>query len=152
MEITTLAAKTEYSKDVALMIFDEFVEGTKSTKTLNDVVHFFQNTKTDDFPITFIAILNEECIGTVSIFENDCTERPQYKPWLASLYVKPSYRSQKVGSQLITYLLNHLQVLGYPSVYLKTENASQYYLNRGWQLLETIHPHAEPIDIFTYIL
>ena len=135
------------------MIYQEFVLGTYSKMTLEDVEHFFKNTKVDKFPITFISVINNECVGTVSVFENDFKERPQYSPWLASLYVKPQYRNQKIGQHLITHLLNHLKILDYTEVYLKTENASEYYKKRDWKLVESVNSHdTDTVDIFKYIL
>ena len=114
---------------------------------------FFENTNVDAFPITFISTIDDECVGTVSVFENDFKERPQYSPWLASLYVKPEYRDRKIGQQLITYLLNYLKTLNYSEVYLKTENASEYYKKRGWKLIESVTiPDNDTIDIFKYEL
>ena len=153
MEITTLFEKPYHYKEVSQMIYQEFVLGTSSKMTLEDVEHFFENTNIDKFPITFIAIIDNECVGTVSVFENDYKERLQYSPWLASLYVKPQYRDKKIGQQLITHLLNYLKTLNYTEVYLKTENASEYYKNRGWELIESVNiPNSDTVDIFKYIL
>lgn len=153
VEITTLAENKHYYKDVSQMIYQEFVLGTSSKMTLKDVEHFFKNTNIDVFPITFIAIIENECVGTVSVFENDFKKRPQYFPWLASLYVRPKYRDKKIGQHLITYLLNHLKTLNYSEVYLKTENASEYYKKRNWHLVESIsNPDSETINIFKHIV
>ena len=153
MEITTLFEKPYHYKEVSQMIYQEFVLGTSSKMTLEDVEHFFKNTKVDKFPITFISVIDNVCVGTVSVFENDFKERPQYSPWLASLYVKPQYRDQKIGQHLISHLLNHLKTLNYTEVYLKTENASEYYQKRGWELVESVNSlDTDTVDIFKYIL
>ena len=153
MEITNLFEKPCHYKEVSQMIYQEFVIGSNSKMTLEDVEHFFENTNVDKFPITFIAIIDNECVGTVSVFENDYKERLQYSPWLASLYVKPQYRDQKIGQHLITHLLNHLKTLNYTEVYLKTENASEYYKKRDWKLVESVNsPDTDTVDIFKYIL
>ena len=153
MEITTLFEKPYYYKEVSQMIYQEFVLGTSSKMTLEDVEHFFENTNVDKFPITFISVINNECVGTVSVFKNDYKERPQYSPWLACLYVKPQYRDQKIGQHLISHVLNHLKALNYIEVYLKTENASEYYKKRGWKLVEFVNrPNSDTVDIFKYIL
>ena len=153
MKFATLAENQHYYKDVSQMIYQEFVLGTSSKMTLEDVEHFFKNTNVNVFPITFISIIDNECVGTVSVFENDFKERTQYFPWLASLYVKPEYRDKKIGHHLITYLLNYLKALNYSEVYLKTENASEYYKKRNWNLIESINSSdSDSIDIFKYVL
>lgn len=153
VEINLLKKRPQYIQAVSNMIYQEFVVGTASRKSLEDVEVFFTNTKLNVFPMTFIAEIDGRCVATVSVFENDWLARPQYKPWLASLYVDPKYRSQKIGQHLITYLLTHLKQLGYAEVYLKTENASDYYKKRGWQLIESAKDlQGETIDIFKYTL
>ena len=153
MEIRTLFKKPQHIKAVSKMIYNEFVVKTPSTKSLNDVECYFSETKEASFPITFIATIDRKCVGTVSLFENDCAERPQYKPWLASLYVEPEFRSKKIAQQLIDYLKEYLKNLGYSEVYLKTENASAYYIKRGWDLVESIkNHHGEKVDIFKMVL
>ena len=153
LKIATLAENQYYYKDIAKMIYQEFVLGTSSKMTLKDVEYFFEHTNVDVFPITFICIIDNECIGTVSVYENDFKERPQYSPWLASLYVKPKYRDKKMGQQLITYLISHLKALNYSELYLKTENASEYYKKLGWKLVESVNNQdADTVDIFKYEL
>lgn len=153
MEIQLLNNKKEFVATVSKMIYKEFVLSSSSKMTFNDVIDFFSNTHSSKFPITFIAILDHQCAGTVSVFENDYKERPHYKPWLASLYVEQNYRDRKIGIQLIEALLKHLIVLGFKEVYLKTENASEYYKNRGWTFVESVmNNQNEDINIFKYSL
>lgn len=121
--------------------------------SFDDVVEFFSNTHSSKFPITFIAILDHQCVGTVSIVENDFKKRTHYKPWLASLYVEPIYRKRKIGMYLIDALLKHLSLLGFREVYLKTENAAEYYKNRGWNFVESVlNDQNGYINIFKYTL
>ncbi|WP_397539535.1 GNAT family N-acetyltransferase [Rummeliibacillus pycnus] len=153
MEIKLLNENEEFVETVSKMIYKEFVLSSSNKMPFNDVVDFFSNTHAFKFPITFIAILDNQCVGTVSVFENDYKKLPNYKPWLASLYVEPNYRDRKIGVQLIEALLKHLVVLGFKEVYLKTENASEYYKNRCWKLVESVlNDHNENIDIFKYSL
>lgn len=153
MNIDLLVNCPEHIEDVAKLVYKEFVVPTSSKKTYEEVVDFFKETYANELPITFIANVDGQCVGTVSVFENDWKERPQYKPWLASLYVEPSYRSQKIGFYLIEELLKHLKKLGYTHVFLKTENASSYYEKRGWEHIETVLDEQNGnVDIFKYNL
>ncbi|MGE7916689.1 GNAT family N-acetyltransferase [Lysinibacillus xylanilyticus] len=153
MNIDLLVNCPEHIEDVAKLVYKEFVVPTSSKKTYEEVVDFFKETYANELPITFIANVDGQCVGTVSVFENDWKERPQYKPWLASLYVEPLYRSQKIGLYLIEELLKHLKKLGYTHVFLKTENASAYYEKRGWEHIETVLDEQNGnVDIFKYNL
>ncbi|MGE7997641.1 GNAT family N-acetyltransferase [Lysinibacillus sp. NPDC093190] len=153
MNIDLLVNRPEHIEDVAKMVYKEFVVPTNNKKTYEEVVEFFKGTSAEKFPITFIANVNGKCVGTVSVFENDLKERPQYKPWLASLYVDPSYRSQKIGFYLIKNLLKHMKTIGHTKVFLKTENASAYYEKRGWKYIERVlNEQGKNVDIFKYTL
>ncbi|WP_331639694.1 GNAT family N-acetyltransferase [Cerasibacillus sp.] len=135
-------------KEVAEMIYKEFVEKTGSNMTYEDVVKYFSNTKRHAFPITVIALENGECLGTVSIFENDLKIRETYKPWLASLYVKPVHRGKGVGQKLVDKTIDIVKELGFRMLYLRTEDASDYYRKRGWTYVETVSDDQhEQIDI-----
>ncbi|MGG3267423.1 hypothetical protein ABEP16_00770 [Priestia aryabhattai] len=57
-------------------------------------------------PLTLIALEGEACVGNV--FENDLKAQKLYKPWIASLYIKPQYRSRGVGQ---TFILEGLKVI-----------------------------------------
>lgn len=153
MDISVLSKQPQFVQSVSNMIYKEFVVNSASTKSLAAVEEFFSATKENTFPITFVAVVDAHCVGTVSIFENDWADRPQYRPWLASLFVEPEYRSQKIGEQLIACLLIHLKEMGYSEVFLKTENTSNYYKKRGWQLIESVkNSENEVVDIFKYTI
>lgn len=151
MEITTLSSRPEYIPVVAQMIYDEFVIGTASKMTYEDCDSFFSQTNDDHTPITLIAIIDNSCVGTVSLFEQDGLIRNDLSPWLASFYVDPTYRSQKIGESLMTSLLQKCRALGLHTVYLKTEHTSLYYANRGWKLIDSgLNEQGEPTDVFSY--
>lgn len=153
VEVHYLYENRQYIEAVANMVYNEFVEPTNSHKTYEEVAAFFQDTTISAFPVTLIAVVDGICIGTVSLFENDCKERSNYRPWLASLYVAPDYRNQKTGRQLIERLLQHVKELGYPEIYLKTESAADYYERRGWEFVEKIENHKKaPTYIFRYVI
>lgn len=153
MVIDFLSNHPAYIKEVASMIYKEFVENTSSEMTFEETLIFFSQTKKDGFPLTLIALEGEECLGTVSIFENDLKTQDVYKPWLASLYIKPQYRSRGVGQSLIIEVLKVTKNLGYQELYLKTETASDYYQSRGWNLVRKgLDNNDKKVDIFKMIL
>lgn len=149
MKIDFLLNHPEKVKEVSEIIYQEFVVNTGSRMDFEDVLNYFSKTKDDEFPITLIALDNGVCLGTVSIFENDLRIREMYKPWLASLYTKPEYRGNGIGQQLIDATIQVTKKLGFKELYLRTEDASDYYRNRGWTFVESLSDDKhEKIDVF----
>ncbi len=125
----------EMAVPVTQFIYDEFVSKSKSQFTFNDVLEYIKKTNDNKLPITYVAIEKNECIGTVSIFINDLTTRPDLSPWLASLVVRHDHRNKGVGEKLISHVLKEAKSLGYKKLYLKTENKGSYYGKRGWKYI-----------------
>ncbi|WP_339194694.1 GNAT family N-acetyltransferase [Solibacillus sp. FSL R5-0449] len=149
MKIDLLFNQPEFINEVSEMVYQEFVVKAGSRMTFEDVVQYFSSTKDYSLPITLVAFENGECFGTVSIVENDLKARHMYKPWLASLYTKPAYRSKGIGKMLIDETIRVVRELDWNELYLRTEDASDYYRNRGWTFLETVSDEKyEKIDVF----
>ncbi|MCG7346311.1 GNAT family N-acetyltransferase [Sporosarcina sp. ACRSL] len=149
MNVDFLSNHPDKIREVSEMIYKEFVVKTGSSMKFEDVVKHFSNTMDNGFPITLIAIEKGECLGTVSIFENDLKIRDMYKPWLASLYTKPEYRGRGVAQKLIDKTIEVAKELGFNELYLRTEDASDYYRNKGWTYLETVSDdNYNRIDVF----
>jgi len=79
-------------------------------------------------------------------------DRPQYSPWLASVYVDPDYRKQGVASTLISDIIAQARLLGLPRIYLFTPDQAEFYTKRGWEIIEHRHYHGTTVDIMSYQL
>ncbi len=151
MKIEKLYDNIDMAEAVAKFIYDEFVSKSKSQFTFNDVVEFIKKTNNNRLPITYVAIENNECIGTASLFVNDLTTRMDLSPWLASLVVGHDYRNKGVGEKLINYALNEAKSLGYEKVFLKTENKGSFYSKRGWKYIgKGIDKYGQETDLYEY--
>ena len=148
MVIENLYNHPEHVSMVSCWIYDEFVKG-KSSWSLEEVYLFFGKTNFRSFPITLIAISDERCIGTVSIFENDLKSQNVLKPWLGSLYVSPNYRGKGVAEKLINQVKVIVKELGYEILYLRTEHTSEYYRRLGWEFLfKTLDEKGQETEVY----
>jgi len=110
-----------------------------------------KNCNIDRVPITLIATINSELVGTVS-FGNDDLPATPYQPWLMSLFVLPQFRGQGIAKQLIQRVIQLAKQLGYSTVYLWTEDKQEMYSRLGWKFFqETVYAWAK-ITIMTYDL
>lgn len=152
MIIDTLSNHPEQLEVVATMIHTEFVQKKKGTAPYEKVKTFLDKKPSEPYPMTFVALYDVTCIGTVSLFENDLNERLAYTPWLASLFVEKVYRNQGIAQQLINQLIVYAKSRQITTIYLKTENALAYYIKLGWTLIETVETTDSPIHIFSYTI
>ena len=90
----------------------------------------------DRVPMTFVAMLDEQPVGTVSLWMNDFKCRQDLYPWLASLYVTEAARGQGVAAALQQYVVQEAKRLGYDSLYLNTNHIG-FYEKQGWEFVES---------------
>lgn len=152
MKIEYLRDNIVFADDVAQWIYDEFINDVRKDLSYEQVLIAVKNCNKSEFPIRLVAILDEKCVGTVSIVQNDLKCR-EYTPWLAALYVDKAYRNNKIGEHLIDHVKSIVKGLGYDELYLRTEHASNYYKKLGWQFIESCDDsfNLKP-DVFKYVL
>ncbi len=107
---------------------------------------------TASVPVTLIALNKKQPMGSASLIDNDMEDRPQYSPWLASVYVDPIFRAQGVASALISAIIQQAKALKLAQIYLFTPNQSEFYSRRGWEIIEHRHYHGVMVDIMIYRL
>jgi GNAT superfamily N-acetyltransferase len=95
----------------------------------------------DDIPQTFVALINNQPVGTVSLLKNDLKSRQDLSPWLASLYIAEEYRGRGIGRALQDFVMERAKSLGYRELYLFTRH-SHYYKKNNWVFLEEGHSYA----------
>lgn len=149
MKIERISHQPDKQAEAAELIYQEFAIKKENPKTLDEVIELFVDETDESLPIRFVALEDENTIGTVSLVENDLTVRPEYAPWLASLVVKSDYRSRGVGQLLLEETKKMAKSLGYQVLYLRTETASEYYKKHGWTYVETTaDAEFDRIDVF----
>lgn len=149
--IDHLPRHPEFVPTVARWIYDEFVDST--LWTFDQITAKFTECHLDKLPMTWIALDQGQCVGTVSLFQNDLKPRPDLTPWLAALYVKPESRGSGVAARLIESVIAESRRLEYDTLYLRTEHTAEYYRQRGWRFLETTHDtNGQETKIFSYVL
>lgn len=96
-----------------------------------------ENFTSTSIPFSLIAHRGDVFCGTVSVIEDDMPARPQYRPWLAALWVEEHARRQGVGERLIDTALESVSGLA-PEIHLYcTPENTPFYERRGWNRLET---------------
>ena len=93
-----------------------------------------------------VAFCDGVLCGTAALRPTSLTTHPHLTPWLAALLVAPEVRGEGVGNRLLAAIEGYARSLGFRELFVGTSvpdaderrgGDPQFYLSRGWQLLET---------------
>lgn len=114
-------------------------QGLKSTLELRRE-RLAKHIQSESIPKTFIATLNNELVGCVSLvnyaYGRDSvrakiTDSPL---WLSNLFVAPKFRHQGIGNQLIEKAKVYAQELKLTELWLTATEFTGYYQKRDWEI------------------
>ncbi len=86
-------------------------------------------------PRTLVAKDGVQVMGSAAIIESDMETKPELSPWLASVFVEPSFRKRGIGSSLVKQVMNYAKEIGVKTLYLYTEHEASFYEKLGWQVI-----------------
>lgn len=113
--------------------------GCQSGGTLeHSISRFSKGAQKGRLPLTLVAMAGDKPVGMVSLWASDYEKRRDLCPWLASLFVHPFYRRNKVASGLIQAIETEAKNLGYRHCFLVTEEARNLYEKFEWQEMERV--------------
>jgi N-acetylglutamate synthase-like GNAT family acetyltransferase len=98
-------------------------------------------------PTTFIALAEEQLIGSASLLVTDLAGWEKLTPWLASVYVRPEWRRRGIGRRLVEHAVEDVRALAIPTVYLWTPDRQDYYLRLGWQFVASAECHGTAVAV-----
>ena len=136
-QITDLFTHPQYVPLVAGWIHAEFwADKDVFTPTaLADLLRLA--TLSDAIPLSLLAVVDGQPVGTVNLIENDDDRRAHLRPWLAALYVVPDHRRRGIGSALVRSLQRRAGRMGIGELYLGTDNPG-FYTRFGAALHEQV--------------
>ncbi|NMM64578.1 GNAT family N-acetyltransferase [Clostridium sp. P21] len=89
----------------------------------------------DKLPLTFIALEDNELVGTIGLWRSDLVSRQDLFPWLSALFVKEDCRGKRIGQKLQNFLVEYCREAGYKELFLYTDLCN-YYEKTGWEYLD----------------
>ncbi len=132
LQIYSLEHKKEFIDIVTKWRLEEWGKDTTFEYIKYHITHSSQKGRV---PMTFVALLNDEPVGTVAIWTNDLPARQDLYPWLASLFVVEEHRNKGIGQKLQQKVIDTLIELQYKEVFLYTDHIN-YYERFGWEFVE----------------
>ncbi|MEK6648981.1 MAG: GNAT family N-acetyltransferase [Actinomycetota bacterium] len=109
-----------------------------------DWINFYENGKKANFKkwdgdskaLIFIGKRGEEVVGAISLVDFDDLEEFRYlTPWVAAFIVNPQLRGKGIGSEMLTALEGKAKALEVKVLHLWTEDKSEFYQKRGYDLI-----------------
>ncbi len=108
-----------------------------------------QRTRRVQIPATYVALENNELLGSVTLVEHDILTRPDLSPRLAGVYVSPAHRHQGIGSVLVRHAVQQAARMGVKRLFLYTHPAREFYEKLGWHLLAEDEYEGQSVAIMT---
>jgi len=103
-------------------------------ETLADFEHHLRaSAQRGAIPLTVVALVGSEPVGSASLIEHDLDSHPELSPWLANVHVAPPFRSRGIATALVRRIIEEAFVLGVQTIYLFTDRAPDFYCRLGWR-------------------
>lgn len=153
LEITPLKNSPEYFSQVTLWHHQECErQGLKSTLKLRRE-RLVKHIQSQSIPKTFIATLNDELVGCVSLvnyaYGRDSvrakiTDAPL---WLSNLFVQPNFRNQGIGNLLIEKAKQYAKELQLSELWLTAAEFTEFYRRRNWEITRKTRLGGKQVNV-----
>ena len=148
IKVVNLADDTKYVEEVSTWAWEQWSKA--SGIKLEEIIYRTKHSLCKDrVPQVLIAKLNDELVGTVSIWYNDLPARQDLTPWLATLYIKKEYRGKGLGTFMQKKCVELAKELGYKKIYLMTDHEN-YYERTGWVFLGLAPDKGHQTRVYEY--
>lgn len=144
MQIFNLLDRMEFLDEVAIIEYNEWAtnrEENKDYRIKNKIRKIKALLKTPGF-CKLILVDNNVLVGFISIFPNDCEERPHLTPWYSTMFVKKEYRGMGCSKILNNAILDEARNRNYKVIYLKT-SLTNYYEKFGALFIENLNDNEK---------
>ena len=130
LKIYNIKEKQEYLKEVVTLTRLEWGNKNDSKeefeRKVKEKINVIKNSFDNPYFSKLILLDDDNLVGFISLFEKDCDERLDLKPWYATMYVKKEYRGKGYSRILNDAILKEAKNKGFKKVYLKTDLVNYY--------------------------
>lgn len=132
--------KMQFIEEVATLEYEEWAdskENNKEQRIAKKIEKIKLDLKDENF-CKLILLKDNELIGFISIFLNDCDECRDLTPWYSTMYVKKEYRGQGYSKILNDAILKESKKRNYKEIFLKTK-LDNYYEKFGAKFIKKLN-------------
>ena len=121
----------------------------KKEKQLEEVLRVEQQGASNGelMPTVLVLLQEDKPAGMIALCLDDLEGRPNMNPWLAGVYVEPSYRGRGYALQLVSALETLARNAGIKRLSLYTRTAEGLYEKAGWAVTETIERNGRSYSV-----
>ena len=139
LKIYNLKEKPEYLNEILSLEIKEWSKDKNITEErLNLKINKIKSLFDNKYFCKLILLDEKDLIGFISMFPEDMDERPDLKPWYATMYVKEEYRKKGYSKILNDAILDEANNRGFDKLYLKS-TLNNYYEKFGAIFMEKIN-------------
>ncbi len=153
VSIVSLAQLPQYAGQVGQWHYDEW--GHLYGADMKPV--FFSDMKRcaeagEQFPQTWLAVVDDKPVGSISILEEDLEDYKHLTPWLMNVLVLPDYRGLGIATKLVNHLKQWAATQGIATLYLYTEDQQNLYTRLGFVAFDESAISDHPITLMRFDL
>ncbi|BFM17744.1 GNAT family N-acetyltransferase [Maricurvus nonylphenolicus] len=106
----------------------------------------------DAVPTSFIAFLNGQPVGSISLVHYQRLGESPNSVWIANLYVIEAKRRQGIGEALLRHAEQYARQLLLPQLFLYATDQEAFYQKRGWLVRRRGEFRRQPAAVMFYPL
>ena len=121
IEIQKVDKNTYLSDDLL-----NFVENFSWLDVKEHTVKVIQNWEFEDWETPFVAMVNGQIVGMVTIMKSDYYPLPEVFPWISTLFVSETFRGNRISGKLIDFANEYAKDIGFNRTYIPTGHIGLY--------------------------
>lgn len=142
----------------SFIVIEKVDKGTESAKALLEFVQNFsweavkahtvrviKNWEFADWETPFVAMVNGQIVGMVTIMKSDYYPLPEVFPWVSTLFVSEEYRGRGISEKLIDFANEYAKEIGFERTYIPSEHIGLYE-KYGYSYLKDIVNYGGETD------
>ena len=103
-----------------------FVENFSWLDVKEHTVKMIQNWEFEDWETPFVAMVNGQIVGMVTIMKSDYYPLPKVFPWISTLFVSETFRGNRISGKLIDFANEYAKDIGFNRTYIPTGHIGLY--------------------------
>ena len=122
-----------------------FVENFSWQEVKEHTIRVLQNWEFEEWETPFVAMVNGQIVGMVTIMKTDYYPLPEIFPWISTLFVSEAYRGNRISGKLIDFANQYAKEMGFENTYIPTEYIGLYE-KYGYHYVKDIVNYGNGID------